>query len=819
MFRTFLSAALAVTLFACGTQPAVDPTQPDFTVDPSLTPAVTSAPDDTGAMRAVGRFDGPSHTPVDFVLDEVLVAAATRAEADAVAARWNGSVLSEAPLSTDHGSLFRLRVDPSKADVTALPAHLESLTPASHGTHTASSDRALQLLALATEEADVHGTVIGLDFLFQPAGIADGHTTDGAGVDVFAETAIERHQVNKAWQVLKAAGRLTPQVTALIMDSGFVQNPDLPADTVLYPGPQAWGQPNDWGCGGGSCPWHGTDVAEAFAGQLDNGFGAAGPAGPVTKRLVLAKSPAADLWQILEYVFVTLPKALSEKPRIINISATFEVPGFFGFLCKPVEWAVSDLRHGGTLLFAAAGNAGKDVDDEDCFVACWESSVYVPCELDDVVCVGGVDSATTKAPNSNWGHNQRGAKAYASAVAGDNSVDLYGPYTVLVGLPRDARGAATSDAPRLQNGTSFASPFVAGIAALVWAANPELSADEVVTRLVDSAQGFGGAGSPRNDDRGRMVNAYASVKPVLGNLAPSITITAPADGATILVNPQGVTFTADTFDWEDGTAEVTWSSNVDGVLGTGPTVTHEFATLGPRVIHATARDTQGATRTASMSITIENTPPQGDITSPAAGAQLTVAVPFQLTANTGYAGNTFRTLTCTWTSSDAGDSDFPKTGCATTARIASVGPRTLTLELADQYGTTTVSTVMVTGVPAGPALVPVILSPANLGYAAVNDLLTLNGTWSGGQAPFSYVWRWQAAAAGCPEVDLVTTGATSAPPSAGPAFRLWDTATVLNVANGCGYGDGEVRLFVTDANAQTASASVTFRLNYQPGPR
>lgn len=820
MFNRSSCVVVAALLLGCQTQRPVTPDEglPRFVSDPALAPA--SAVDESGQHREVGRLVGPSNKPVDFVLDEVLLTARSRAEADAVAARWKGSVVGEAPLPADAGFVFRLRVDPTGADVTRLPELLRKVTPASHGEHRASSARALQLLALATQEAADHQAMIGLNFLFQSSeGVADGKTSDGVSANLMADPVFKRHNLGKAWQVLEATGHLTPQITAAIMDSGFVPNPDLPTDTVIYPGPGAWLKPNGWGCGGSSCPWHGTDVASAFAGQLDNGYGAAGPAGPVTKRLVLVRSPDADLWQILDYLFSTLPKALGEHPRIINISATLTVPGFFGFLCKPAEWAFSALRHGGTIVFAAAGNKGEDVDEEDCFIACWEADVYVPCELDDVVCVGGVESLESKDPGSNFGRNQRGTRAYPSAVASDNSVDLFGPYTMAVGPTADSSGALIGTGIRMQSGTSFASPFVAGVAALVWAAKPDATADQVVTALIDTARPFGGAYSPRRDFSGRMVDAYAAVKPLVGNVPPRVSITTPANGSTHLVNPQGITFQAVATDWEDPELELTWSSDVDGALGTGSRVTHEFATLGPRVIQVVARDSQGASATASITVTVSNTPPQGTIAAPLSGEELTVGVPVQLSANTGFAGNAFRTLTCTWTSSDPSDADFPRTGCLASARFSTIGARSLALTIVDQYGTSTVSSVNVTLVPPGATPTVTITSPAAAGFAAVNDLLVLDGTWVGGIDPSTFVWRWQSNQAGCPEVDLATTTSTTAPPMVGRAFRLWDTSTVLSVPNACGYGDGEVRLYVTDSFGRVGQRAIAFRLNYQPGPR
>jgi type VII secretion-associated serine protease mycosin len=59
-------------------------------------------------------------------------------------------------------------------------------------------------------------------------------------------------------------------------------------------------------------------------------------------------------------------------------------------------------------------------------------------------------------------------------------------------------------------GTSFATPFVAGVAALVIASHPQLSAQEVIARIVDTADGSTGPGTGAG-----MVNPLQAVTAVL----------------------------------------------------------------------------------------------------------------------------------------------------------------------------------------------------------------------------------------------------------------------------------------------------------------
>src|SRR5262245_55355916 len=145
----------------------------------------------------------------------------------------------------------------------------------------------------------------------------------------------------------------------------------------------------------------------------------------------------------------------------------------------------------GALVFAAAGNTGEDVDHEDCFGFCWESDVHFPCELDDVVCIGGTEwgYSGVRDPSSSWGKQHRvDYRGFAITGRQDNSVDFYAPVEVWSGPQPDGAGnIVVGGNARRVGGTSESSPFAAGIAALVLAPDPTLSADEVFAILLDTA--------------------------------------------------------------------------------------------------------------------------------------------------------------------------------------------------------------------------------------------------------------------------------------------------------------------------------------------
>src|SRR6185295_8610775 len=221
----------------------------------------------------------------------------------------------------------------------------------------------------------------------------------------------------------------------------------------------------------------------------------------------------------------------------------------------------------GQMLFASAGNDGLDVDGEDCAWPfdwpCWERVWYVPCENGGVTCIGALDlNSAQKRDTSNYG---------------SDDVALFGPGSVWVGPDlqyQDVHGFFA---------TSAASPFVAGVAALVVAANPTLRNNEVEKILIDTA-------NPSGDGRvRRYVNAYDAVIKALGGTPPEITIAVGAaqqfGACETLYN-----FSATTTDPDNGPPAVKWTSDLLGPLGTGNSFSR---TLSPGTHHITATATAG----------------------------------------------------------------------------------------------------------------------------------------------------------------------------------------------------------------------------------
>src|SRR5207248_1572709 len=92
--------------------------------------------------------------------------------------------------------------------------------------------------------------------------------------------------------------------------------------------------------------------------------------------------------------------------------------------------------------------------------------------------------------------------------------------------------------------------------------------------------------------------------PPPGNTAPLVSITAPTSGQT-LASSATITFTGSASDLEDGdlTAAIAWTSDRDGALGTGGTITHTLSE-GTHQLTATVADRGGLTATATVTVQV-----------------------------------------------------------------------------------------------------------------------------------------------------------------------------------------------------------------------
>ncbi len=523
-----------------------------------------------GATRPLSAVGGKEMPTATFVQNELVLFSDDDDAVSAFIARVGGErVFEEDPADSgvDGPRMHLIVVNDPAADMENMGADITLLAVESlmddgeHGDQSTdgtdddgapllfSDEEGAALIALAAREASSKELTVAINWVGEPTAIPDhteeasngtGGYRDAYDFNWFKGDTGMKTGVTDAWNLLHHGGRLDNSVKIAILDMGFKVTDDLDnvTATTVWPGFGPLNRENDYHCSGGSdCPWHGTDVAGAAMGIPDNQFGSAGSAGPVGEPVLV--------YTTYDYIasITAVYRARSKGAKIINMSYSAPVPWWLKWTVAGFRHATSAIRDSGVLLFAAAGNEHKNVDSKICFLGyCWEKTFYTPCENGGVTCVGGLSGPNTIDPSSNYG---------------DGNVDLYGPWCVSVGPnPED-------DEFHTSCGTSISSPFVAGVAALVWAANPNLSASDVSRILADTADGY----------REEKVNAYQAVLDAIGVLR-EITIISPAPGSEII---HGIPspLTADiTFVSTPGSpidVEFTWYSSIDGELGTQET--------------------------------------------------------------------------------------------------------------------------------------------------------------------------------------------------------------------------------------------------------
>lgn len=582
-------------------------------VDTKLTDALQvktiEAVDIGGAPRPLAVMRDDDGVDAQFVENELVITTDNPDTLNAFIKRWDGQLLKTIDLKaagiTGMGNLYLVRINTSLADASRLEVDLKTLQPEVGGDVTVSSEVALGLIAASARE-NSDGLSVAVNWVGSGANVASGNTTDetsntdSRGVS-FGANAFDWNFMNagstqdigvtEAWKLLDRQGKLNKWIKLAILDMGFAPavNGDIdPAYLAMsnVPGRLPIGTSNLlWCTGGASCPWHGTGVANAAMGLLDNMKGAAGPAGAVAKPVLVYTF--YDFFTAMNAVIM----AKVAGAKIINMSFGVPVPAIVSFTVLPFNLATRLTRASGTLLFAAAGNDNKNVDKKRCVLGiCWEKKWFTPCENAGVICVGGLQyNSKNRAGNSNYGRK---------------NVDIFGPYTVVVGSDYSSRKPPGS--AYVTSGTSISSPFVAGIAALIWSANHSLSADQVADIMMRTAH------TSPDDSVERYVNAQAAVKEALGT---SIHITEPLTGVSI-TRGRPVIFAAAANSTEHNNPVISWSSDVQGSLGTGSTITLSTLTLGTHVVTATVTYDDGFSKIDRVTVSIVNLVPVVTIDQP-----------------------------------------------------------------------------------------------------------------------------------------------------------------------------------------------------------
>jgi subtilisin family serine protease len=203
---------------------------------------------------------------------------------------------------------------------------------------------------------------------------------------------------------------------------------------------------------------HGTGVAGLIGAVRNNGYGIDGIADNV--RIMAVKAvPNGDEYD--KDIANAIRFAVDHGARVVNMS--------FGKKISPhKDWVDAAFKYAAAhdvLLVMAAGNDGQDMDTEPEF----PNDTYLDgTTTDNVISVG----ASGPKPDTSL--------AADFSNYGKKNVDIFAPGVKVTSIDMDAE-FNTAD------GTSFSSPIVAGIGALIREYYPKLSASQVKHAILESA--------------------------------------------------------------------------------------------------------------------------------------------------------------------------------------------------------------------------------------------------------------------------------------------------------------------------------------------
>ncbi|MFP4306556.1 MAG: hypothetical protein ACLFQQ_04990 [Desulfococcaceae bacterium] len=183
----------------------------------------------------------------------------------------------------------------------------------------------------------------------------------------------------------------------------------------------------------------------------------------------------------------------------------------------------------------------------------------------------------------------------------------------------------------------------------------------------------------------------------VGNAPPQVEITQPAPNTTF-GSGDFLTFEGLARDAEDGVLigdSLKWTSNINGPFGTGSPVTTNELRPGRHNITLTAEDTEGATASIAIPLTISAAaPPTVDIQSPADGGTFpsNASIEFRGTA-ADQGGTRLGGPSLVWTWARGGDTGELGTGETLTVNDLPKGAYVVTLTATDGRGVSGVDTV------------------------------------------------------------------------------------------------------------------------------
>ena len=280
---------------------------------------------------------------------------------------------------------------------------------------------------------------------------------------------------SNAWSITQGSST----IKILIFETGIQQNhPDINQlvgrdFTTNVVNGIAGGEPSN------SCDNHGTAVAGCVTGTINNSIGTVGVAPNckvISAKVGVSITPCNGSWQgQTSWTVNAINWGIANGVRVTNNSNDY------GTVSTAMATAYTAARNAGVVNFASSGNSGN-------------TTIGFPASTSSVNAVGASSRNGQKASFSSYGSKiafvAAGQSIYTTDRTGTSGYGS-GDYTTI-------------------DGTSFSSPYAAGVAALILSANPSLSAAQVETIMKTTCKDMGTVGFDTLTGWG-MLNAEAAV--------------------------------------------------------------------------------------------------------------------------------------------------------------------------------------------------------------------------------------------------------------------------------------------------------------------
>ncbi|MEW2402983.1 S8 family serine peptidase [Streptomyces sp. NPDC046862] len=342
---------------------------------------------------------------------------------------------------------------------------------------------------IAEYQADPQVAYVSPDRLNTPQ--ADPNDTEYAKQwDLFESTAGMR--VPGAWDVATGSG-----VTVAVIDTGYVTHSDLAAnivggydfisDTAVSvdgngrdsnpADPGDWYNANECGSGvpASDSSWHGTHVAGTIAAVTNNSKGIAGIAygAKISPVRVLGKCGGYDS-DIVDAITWASGGTVSGVPANTNVAKVINMSlGGGGACTSATQSAINGAVNRGTTVVVAAGNSNDNAAN------------YSPASCSNVVTVAATNRSGARASYSNYG-----SLVDISAPGGQTST---GTANGILSTLNAGAKTPTTESYEYYQGTSMATPHIAGLVALMKSANSSLTPAQIESAIKANARALPGA--------------------------------------------------------------------------------------------------------------------------------------------------------------------------------------------------------------------------------------------------------------------------------------------------------------------------------------